>query len=83
MPNGYLAARKAEYHPDFAWRDLPQAVLAAAAHIAARTESAPEAIAAVGGAYAFAARLVLHDLVLARVLIAPIEDATVGHLSDG
>jgi len=71
MPNEYLAARKSENHPDFHWRDLPQAVLAAALHITARTQSAPEAIAALSGAFALAPRLVLHDLVLSRVLIVP------------
>jgi hypothetical protein len=75
MLNEYLAARRSEYQPDFPWRDFPQAVLSAAVHIAARTESAPEAVAALGGAFSFAPRLVLHDLVLARVLIASLEEA--------
>ena len=75
LPQEHLAARKSEFHPDFPWRDLPQAVLAAAVHIAAGTESAPEAVDALRGALAFASRLVLHDLVLARVLVAPAEEA--------
>ena len=70
MANEYLAARKAEFHPDFPWRDVPQALLAAAMHIAAGTESTPEAIDAAQAGLAFAPRLVQHDLILARVLIA-------------
>ena len=77
MPNEYLAARKAEPHPDFPWRDLPQAVLAAAFHVAARTQSAPEAVEALQAALGFASRLVQHDLVLARVLIARPNDEPV------